>query len=89
MLFDEHEAALAAVIPSPHAWIERIVHHLVVEDRSGVDKIALVQCNYVLRIVFELCFLKSMALDAENSKAIAYGCTRYRQIKERSFAAVP
>lgn len=65
MLFQEHEAALASAIPSPCRWIERIVryrndltHHPVVDERPGVDRDALVQCNYVLRILLELCFLK-------------------------------
>ncbi len=96
MLFDEHDAALAAVIPSPRAWIDRIVnyrndltHHPVVEDRPDIDKIALVQCNYVLRIVLELCFLKSMAFDAGSIKRLANGCHRYRQIKERFFSDAP
>ena len=94
MLFDEHQAALAAVIPSPREWIERIVayrndltHHPIVENRPDVDKIALVQCNYVLRILLELCFLKSMAIDADAIRQLAAECPKYRQISQRFFEA--
>jgi len=93
-LFKEHEAALATVIPNPCGWVERIVdyrndltHHPVVDDRSDVDKIGLIRCNWVLRILLDLCFLKSMAIDAEGIKQLAEGCERYRQIKQRFFRA--
>ena len=93
MLFDEHDAAIAAVIPDPRAWIERIVahrngltHHPVIEGRPNVDKIALVQCNYVLLILLELCFLKSMVMDASAIEQLAQKCERYRQIRQRFFA---
>jgi ApeA N-terminal domain 1 len=93
MLFDKHQAALAAVIPSPRSWIKRIVdyrngftHHPVVEDRTDIDKMELVRCNYVLRILLELCFLESMSMDAVTIETLAKGCERYRQIGRRFFA---
>ena len=50
------------------------------------DKIELIQCNYVLQILLELCFLKSMTLDAETIAALARKCDRYRKIRERFFS---
>jgi hypothetical protein len=46
----------------------------------------LVRCNYVLRILLELCFLRSMSLDAVTIESLAKGYERYRQIKRRFFA---
>lgn len=94
VLFDEHEPALAAVIPSPKQWIERIVdfrngftHHPVVSEAQNFDKMELVRCNYVLRILVELCFLKSMGMDGVTIAQIAKACERYRQIRRRFFAS--
>ena len=94
VLFDEHEPALAAVIPSPKQWIERIVdfrhgftHHPVVSEVQNFDKMELVRCNYVLRILVELCFLKSMGMDGVTIAQLAKACVRYRQIRRRFFAS--
>lgn len=93
MLVDEHETALAALVPTPRTWIEMIVnyrnaltHHPVVEDRADVDKIELIRCNYVLRTLLEFCFLKSMAFDSQSIVALAQRCTQYQQIRRRFFA---
>ena len=51
-----------------------------------MDKIELMRCNYVLRILLELCFLKSMSMDAVTIETLAKGCERYRQIGRRFFA---
>jgi hypothetical protein len=50
------------------------------------DKIELIQCNYVLQILLELCFLKSMTLEEETIAALAKKCDRYRKIRERFFS---
>ena len=78
--------------PSPRAWIKRVVdyrngftHHPVVNDAQDVDKMGMVQCNYMLRILLELCFLKSMGMDAATIEALARDCERYRQIRRRFF----
>ena len=96
MLFQEHEAALAVVIPSPREWIERIVnyrndltHHPAVNDRPDVDQNALLQCNAVLRTLLELCFLKSMEIDTDGITRLAENCTRYGQTRRRFFTAAP
>jgi hypothetical protein len=92
-LFREHEAGLAGAIPDPCGWIQRIVdyrngltHHPVASEEPERDKIELVQCNYVLQILLELCFLKSMSLDSETITALAKKCERYRKIRERFFS---
>ncbi len=96
MLFDDHEAALATVVPSPRDWIRRIVdyrngftHHPVASDQQETDKTELLQCSYVLRVLLELCFLRSMGLDADATTALAAKCEHYRQIRRRFFAAPP
>ena len=92
MLFEEHAGALGAVVPSPVSWIERLVayrndftHHPVVDERTDLDKEELVQCNFVLRILLELCFLKAMAFESKDIERLAKACHRYRQIKARFF----
>jgi hypothetical protein len=66
-----------------------LTHHPVVEDGTDIDKMELVRCNYVLRILLELCFLKSMSMDAVTIESLAKGCERHRQIKRRFFATTP
>ena len=90
--FEEHEVALAVVVPSPGDWIARIVdyrnsltHHPVASNPPGVDRPALVRCNYVLRILLELCFLKSMSIGSSEILALASRSSRYGQIRERFF----
>jgi predicted MarR family transcription regulator len=92
MLFDEHEAALALAVPSPRSWITPIVeyrngftHHPVIADQQDLDKDALLRCTYVLRILLELCFLKSAGLDEAAVAALAGRCEHYRQIRSRFF----
>ena len=91
-LFREHEAAMAAVVPNPCDWIERIVdyrntltHHPVAEESPSTDKLDLVQCNYVLRILLECCFLKSMSLTADEIKVLADRNGQYKAIRSRFF----
>jgi hypothetical protein len=93
-LVKEHEAALGAAVPDPCSWVQTIVnyrngftHHPVADETmSDRDKIELIRCNYVLQILLELCFLKSMTLDAETIAALARKCDRYRKIRERFFS---
>ncbi|HEY0872717.1 MAG TPA: HEPN domain-containing protein, partial [Vicinamibacterales bacterium] len=92
-LVKEHETALSAAVPDPCGWVQTIVdyrngftHHPVADETlPDRDKIELIQCNYVLQILLELCFLKSMALEEEAIAALARPCDRYRKIKERFF----
>jgi hypothetical protein len=91
-LFEEHETALALVVPSPRSWITPIVeyrngftHHPVIADQQDLDKDALLRCTYVLRILLELCFLKSAGLDEAAVAALAGRCEHYRQIRSRFF----
>ena len=95
VLFKEHEAALRTAIPNPCSWINRIVdyrndltHHPVVDEQPALDRIELVQCNYVLRILLELCFLKSMGLSKEDIGRLSSRSSRYHQIRERFFKSV-
>jgi HEPN superfamily Apea-like protein len=92
VLFKEHEAALLAAIPNPCGWINRIVdyrnnltHHPVVEELPSVDRIELLQCIYVLRILVELCFLKSMSMSADEIRELSARSFRYQQIRQRFF----
>ena len=92
VLFDEHDTALRAVLADLSDCIGRIVdyrndltHHPLVEERPEVDRIELVQCNYVLRILLELCFLKSMSIGRDQITNLALRCDRYQQIKRRFF----
>ena len=92
-LVKEHEAALSAAVPDPCSWVQTIVdyrngftHHPVADEATpDRDKIELIQCNYVLQILLELCFLKSMTLESETIAALARKCARYRKIRERFF----
>ena len=93
-LFEEHEASLATVVPDPCDWIGRIVeyrnnltHHPVVEDRPAPERTELVQINYVLRMLLELCFLSAMSFTSDDIRKRAAACGRYEQIKERFFPA--
>jgi hypothetical protein len=92
-LVKEHETALSAAVADPCGWVQTIVeyrngftHHPVADEAlPDRDKIELIQCNYVLQILLELCFLKSMALEEDAIAALARQCDRYRKIKERFF----
>jgi len=91
-LFRAHEAALAAAIPDPCSWIERIVeyrnaltHHPVVSEEPDRDKTVLLQCNFVLQTLLEFCFLQSMWLDGKAIAALAAKCERYRKVRKRFF----
>jgi hypothetical protein len=92
LLFEEHEAALTAAIPGPTSWIAPLVdyrnaltHHPVAESEPTTNTTKLLQCNYVLTILLELCFLKAMGMDAAQIEKLAKGCGRYAQIRERFF----
>ncbi len=93
-LVKDHEAALAAAVPDPCSWVQTIIdyrngftHHPVTDEAvPDRDKIELIQCNYVLQILLELCFLKSMTLEEETIAALAKKCDRYRKIRERFFS---
>jgi ApeA N-terminal domain 1 len=92
LLFEEHAAAIKAAIPNPMSWIEPLVnyrntltHHPVAESEQTTNTTELVQCNYVLTILLELCFLKAMGMDAAQIEGLAKDCGRYSQIRERFF----
>lgn len=78
-LVKDHEAALAAAVPDPCSWVQTIIdyrngftHHPVTDEAvPDRDKVELIQCNYVLQILLELCFLKSMTLEEETIAALA------------------
>jgi hypothetical protein len=92
MLFADHAEALAVVIPSPESWVKPIrdfrngfTHHPVADDGAETDKDKILKCIYVLRILIELCLLKTMGLDADTRRQLAGKCEHYRQIRERVF----
>ena len=63
----------------------QLTHHPVIGDQYEANRLELVRCNYVLQTLLELCFLKSMSIDAEDIKAIADKCFRYQQVRHRFF----
>jgi hypothetical protein len=92
-LFTEHDAALATVAPIPCQWVSRIVehrnsftHHPVIEDQPALDRTELLKCIYVLRILLDLCFLKSMEMTSDEITKFSGRCLRYQQIKARFFS---
>src|SRR5690606_32147393 len=87
------EAAMKALIPNPISWIGPLVdyrntltHHPVAESEPTTNTTELLQCNYVLTILLELCFLKAMGMDASQIEQLATGCGRYAQIRQRFFS---
>jgi hypothetical protein len=91
-LFRQHEPALAAVIEKPCRWYGTIAdyrntftHHPVLEERRDLNHEEVLQCIYILRILLELCFLKSMGISGEDATAWAKRCYPYLQIQERFF----
>ena len=92
-LFSEHEVALATIVPNPSRWISKIrdyrnnfTHHPVIGDTPhSIDAEEVIRCNHVLRILLELCFLKSMGMTAEEIVGLSAKCSNYRQIRERFF----
>ena|SRR2546422_9769667 len=96
LLFEEHESAMKAAIPKPMSWIGPLVdyrntltHHPVAESEPTTNTTQLVQCNYVLTILLELCFLKAMGMDAAQIEELAKRCGRYALVRERFFKQTP
>jgi ApeA N-terminal domain 1 len=95
VLREEHEPALACVVPNPARWIERVVeqrhaltHHAVTdESRVSIDSEELLRCNFVLRVLLEQCFLKSAGLSDEERHTLSARCQTYRMLKRRFFTS--
>ncbi|MEQ1908707.1 MAG: HEPN domain-containing protein [Vicinamibacterales bacterium] len=83
---------MEALLPAPKTWIEPIVshrnnftHQSIAETRVERDKVDLLRCNHVLAALLELCFLKTMGLDAEQRKALLHRSHRHKQLRRRFF----
>ena len=79
-------------VSDPMSWVGPLVdyrntltHHAVAESEPTTNTTELLQCNYVLTILLELCFLKAMGMDAAQIEELAKGCERYAQIRQRFF----
>jgi hypothetical protein len=57
----------------------------VAESEPTTKTSELLQCNSVLTILLELCFLRAMGMNAAQIEKLAKGCGRYAQIRERFF----
>lgn len=91
-LFAEHAAALATVIPRPSEWIDKIkdyrnafTHHPPNRDTVPFDHEDVLRCLYILKMLLEMSFLRSMGFSPDEIKAFAGRNHRYSQIKERFF----
>ena len=91
-LFAEHSAALATVVPTPSDWINKIknyrnafTHHPTNRDTTPFDHEDVLRCLFMLKMLLEMAFLRSMGFTPEEITGFAKRNHRYSQIKERFF----
>jgi hypothetical protein len=93
-MFTEHADALGTVVPAPLEWIDKIknyrntfTHHPPNRDTDPFDHEDVLRCLFILKMLLEMSFLRSMGFSAAEIAAFAGRCDRYTQIKQRFFNA--
>lgn len=93
LLFREHREALEAVVPNPLALIDPIVTlrnsltHLPPGGEGTEDSEGWLRYNFVLRMLLECCFLKTMGFSDHEIRDLARRCPTYRGWSSRLFGA--
>jgi len=92
----DHERALAVIVNNPKKFVDLIVdhrndftHHPMDPEELQADadySRHLLQYNYVLRILMELCFLKVMGFSTDEITSLAHRCITYQKIADSFFA---
>jgi hypothetical protein len=98
-LFKKYNEALTSVCPSPQSFVSRIkdrrneLTHLPPEAESEEREDSsrppyaddLLQCNFVLRVLLDLCFLEAIGFSVEEITGLAKNCEQYAKIRQTFF----
>jgi hypothetical protein len=98
-LFVEHSDALTALVRKPKQFYSPIADHrnefthfpverLSTRRRPLFDSERVLLFNFILRLLLEACFLRSMGFSTQEVAALTHACERYRQLSLRFDRAV-
>jgi hypothetical protein len=96
LLFEEHRTALDKVVPQATCFIDPMVarrnaftHFPPAATGARIDAEEWLRYNFLLRVLLDFCFLKTMGFSDEKVTRLAEQCDDYRQWAERLFGRWP
>jgi hypothetical protein len=92
LLFDEHEMALEKIVPRADRFIRpivdrrnRLTHFPPDAESAPVDVEKWLRHNFILRLLLDCSFLKTMGLADDEIAGLVERCDEYRRLTDRLF----